>query len=576
MKLYQNFKGAIVVFLILSLALIAAGRDEFPITAKDGFGRTVTVESAPQKIISTVPSNTEILYDLGLKDKVIAVTSHCAKTCDTSEKSIIGGWSEPGIAERIEELRPDLVLAFGGLQSPLAKEMDKKGIPTFVFFPKTVDETLEQIIQVGKITGSAQTARAIVRRNRDKLREIEEKLENIPLEKRVKCLRLMSTQAMVIGGTSFQSDIIRKAGGINIFGDIEDDYPIVTLDDVREKDPDIIVFNRDDEKKAIEQFLKEEGWRDLRAAREGGFASISCDYICHPNTRIAETVAMLVRRFYPERFPLTLTDATNRTIKFSKKPRHIISLNPSATEILYALNVKESMAGVTQFCPFPELLDEKENIGTILDPDVEKIISLKPDLVFATVEGNKKTSIDNLRRAGAKVFVLDEIHSFDDIEKRINTMGEMLREQRESDQLILGMKRKIDSIRQKVEKKKRLKVFLQLGRDPIVTVNKNTIMNDAILLAGGENIAKDASIRYPRYSIESVVARNPDAIIVASMGKYGEGALKKWRTYKSLKAVRDDRMRVIDSNLICHMGPRLVEGVEEIAKFLHPEVFREE
>lgn len=559
MKLYQKFKGAIIVFLVLSHASIAAGRDEFP-----------------KKIISTIPSNTEILYDLGLKDKVIAVTSHCAKTCDTSEKSIIGGWSEPGIAERIEELKPDLVLAFGGLQSPLAKEMAKKGIPTFVFFPKTVDETLEQIIQVGKITGSAQAARAIVRSNRDKLREIEEKLKDIPPEKRVKCLRLMSTQAMVIGGASFQSDIIKKAGGINISGDIEDDYPIVTLEDVKEKDPDIIVFNRDNEEEAVEWFLRQEGWRDLRAAREGSFASISCDYICHPNTRIAETVAMLAKRFYPERFPLMLTDATNRTMEFSKKPRHIISLNPSATEILYALNVKESMAGVTQFCPFPELLEEKENIGTILDPDVEKIISLEPDLVFATVEGNKKTSIDNLRRAGAKVFVLDEIHSFDDIEKRINTMGEILQEQRESDQLILRMKKKIDSIRQKVGKKKRLKVFLQLGSDPIVTVNKNTIINDVIVLAGGENIAKDASIRYPRYSIESVVDHNPDAIIVASMGKYGEEALRKWRTYKSLKAVQNNNIHIIDSSLVCHMGPRLVQGIEEIAEFLHPEVFKRE
>jgi iron complex transport system substrate-binding protein len=112
----------------------------------------------------------------------------------------------------------------------------------------------------------------------------------------------MSTQAMVIGGTSFQSDIIRKAGGVNVFQDVEDAYPVVSLDDVKAKDPDVIILNRDEEEAAIQWFLKQPGWSELRAAQEGRLMSISCDYICHPNTRIDKTVEMLARRFYPERF----------------------------------------------------------------------------------------------------------------------------------------------------------------------------------------------------------------------------------------------------------------------------------
>jgi iron complex transport system substrate-binding protein len=112
----------------------------------------------------------------------------------------------------------------------------------------------------------------------------------------------MSTQAMVIGGTSFQSDFIKAAGGVNVFQDVKDAYPIVSLEDVKAKDPDVIILNRDDEAAAIQWFLKQPGWSDLRAARQRRLMSISCDYICHPNTRIDETVEMLAKRFYPDRF----------------------------------------------------------------------------------------------------------------------------------------------------------------------------------------------------------------------------------------------------------------------------------
>ncbi len=277
-------------------------KTDIAITVTDGLGREVTIHAIPQRIVSTVPSNTEILYDLGLKDKVVAVTSHCMKTCDTSGKSVIGGWSKPEIAEKIADLKPDLVLAFGGLQTPLAREMEKRNITTFVFFPKTVDETLAQVISVGKITGTSAAAEKVVAGCRSRLKKIDEIIGSIPVEKRLKCVRLMSTRAMVIGGRSFQNDMVKRAGGINVFEYIDDDYPTVSFDDVRAKDPDMIIFNRCNEKEAVEWFLKQDGWKDLRAAKEGRLMSISCNHICHPNTRIDRTVEILAKRFYPEKF----------------------------------------------------------------------------------------------------------------------------------------------------------------------------------------------------------------------------------------------------------------------------------
>lgn len=281
---------------------IDTGSTETAMTVTDGMGRKVTVGKIPRRIIATVPSNTEILYDLGLKNEVIAVTSHCGKSCDITGKTVIGGWSDRNIVDKIAELKPDLVLAFGGLQSPLVLELEKRNITTFVFFPETVEQTLEQILLVGKLTGTAETAYDIVNRCRNNLRRIEEKFHDIPMEKRLKCLRLMSTQAMVIGGKSFQSDILKRAGGINIFEGIKEAYPIVSLENVKAKDPDMIIFNRDNEQEAIKWFLEQAGWNELRAAKERRLMSVSCDYLCHPNARIDKAVEILAARFYPERF----------------------------------------------------------------------------------------------------------------------------------------------------------------------------------------------------------------------------------------------------------------------------------
>jgi iron complex transport system substrate-binding protein len=298
-------KYKLFAFILLCIASLAGTvlASEFPLTVRDGLGRRVTVYRIPGKIVSTVPSNTEILYDLGLKDRVIGVTAHCGKTCDIAGKKVMGGWVDLATLEKqIADLRPDLVLAFGGLQSPLAKELEKRNITTFVFFPETVEQTLEQILLVGKLTGTTKAAYDIVNRCRNNLKKIEEKFHDIPTEKRLKVLRLMSTKAMVIGRKSFQSDILRRAGGINIFEDIEEAYPIVSLEDVQAKDPDIIIFNRDNEQEAIKWFLGQPGWNELRATKERRLMTISCDYICHPNTRIDKTVEILARRFYPERF----------------------------------------------------------------------------------------------------------------------------------------------------------------------------------------------------------------------------------------------------------------------------------
>jgi len=560
--------GSLISFIFISMVIIT-GLTKGATTVTDGLGRRVTVGRIPQRIVSTIPSNTEILYDLGLEDKVIAVTSHCGKTCDITGKTVIGGWSDQAIVDKIIGLKPDLVLAFGGLQSPLATEMEKRNITTFVFFPETIGQTLEQILSVGKLTGTAKAAYDIVNRCRNNLKRIEEKLHDIPAEKRLKALRLMSTEAMVIGGKSFQNDILRRAGGVNIFEDIKEAYPIVSLEDVKAKDPDIIIFNRDNEEEAIKWFLEQPGWNGLRAAKERRLMSISCDYICHPNTRIDKTVEMLATRFYPERFKT----GTSHVHAQDSYPQRIISLAPPTTEELYLLGVGDRIVGVTNYCTKPPQALQKERVGAVIEVNLEKIIGLKPDLVIATSLTSLK-AVEKLKNLGIKVRTIQQAKDFTQICQQLLQLGDLVGKKKEAEEIVYKAQREVNIIKKKIENLPRANVFIQVGAKPLVTANRSSFINNLVELAGGENIAEGPKdLSYMPYSREKVLQADPDYIIIVTMGIAGEEEKKKWEAFKNLKAVENKSVYVISAYDICSLTPvGFVDALKDIARILHPNI----
>ncbi len=271
---------------------------------------------------------------------------------------------------------------------------------------------------------------------------------------------------------------------------------------------------------------------------------------------------------------LKLEDATGWAVKVDGYPQRIISLNPSATETVYALGGGNRIIAVTAFCRYPDEVKSKDKIGTVLDPNIEKIISLRPDLVLATKEGNRKKPIEKLRKAGIKVFVFDSIYRLNDIYEMLRASGKLLGEEEKSEELILKMKERVETVQEKVKNRPRVKVFWQYGIEPTITANKNTLANEIIELSGGVNIARNALLRYPRYSLEEVAIQNPQVIILTAMGNEGKEALAKWRQFKSIKAVKEERIYIIDSDIVCNLGPRLIEGLEEVARALHPEAFK--
>jgi iron complex transport system substrate-binding protein len=286
---------AVTAFLALSWECLAG-----PITVRDSSGARVVLREPACRIVSTVPSNTEILYALGLKDQVVGVTKYCAKTCDTKGKVVIGGWVDPD-CQKILDLKPDLIFAFGGIQGKWHDRL-RDIAPTYCFDPTTLEDTLQAVLDIGRLTNRDQKATEIVRQQREVLARVQATLSAVPPKERLRIARVFGTNTTVrtVGRRSFLTDVIKLAGGVNVFGDVDDDYFQITFERLVSADPDVLLVQgeRKDQKKTMDAFRESPEFSKLMAVRHGRVLVYSCDYICHANAAIADTVEMIARGLY--------------------------------------------------------------------------------------------------------------------------------------------------------------------------------------------------------------------------------------------------------------------------------------
>lgn len=253
--------------------------------------------------------------------------------------------------------------------------------------------------------------------------------------------------------------------------------------------------------------------------------------------------------------------------------QRIVSIAPATTEILFSLGLDEEIVGVTTFCDYPEETRNKEKVGTFSQPTIERILSLRPDIVFAT--GLEQASVvDKLRRVGLNVYVSDPA-SFKELFRSIRKIAKIVHREKKADALIGQMESRIKRINDKVKlipQEKRLSVFIEIGIDPLMTAGRGSFVDELITLAGGINIASDLSRSYSYFSSEQVLRRNPDCIILGYMDKEWDKAEVKSRLgWENIAAVKNNRIYSdIDPNLFFRPGPRLVEGLETIYEKLYP------
>ncbi len=266
-------------------------------------------------------------------------------------------------------------------------------------------------------------------------------------------------------------------------------------------------------------------------------------------------------------------DSLGRNVKVPFVPKRIISLAPSITEMIYFLGLGERVVGVTRFSYFPKEATKKPKIGAYTDVNIEKVITLNPDLVIATADGNKREDVEMLEEAGIPVYVVNprKVHQVLDTIERLGTIcGVPDRAKR----LVNSLRERVAKVMKAVRNSEKPLILLVINMKPLISVNQSTIHHDIIQLAGGRNMTGDQPITYPKLSMEEVIKKGPDAIIISSMEREGEfeKARKEWFRWPTLPAVKRGRVYLIDSDLIDRAAPRIVTGLEEMAKLIHPEI----
>lgn len=234
-----------------------------------------------------------------------------------------------------------------------------------------------------------------------------------------------------------------------------------------------------------------------------------------------------------------------------KTYKRIVSLAPSLTQSLYYLEAQNNLVGCTSYCEAAKK-DRKPIVASAVKPNLEKIISLKPDLVVVAGLTDPK-DIETLRKFGIRVEIFESPTSFAGICDQFVHLGLLVGQNEKALAIVEGSKRKISDITAKIKWKGTPKVFFQIGADPLFAVIPNTFMDDYIRFLGGENIAKD--LTHGTVGREFVIAKNPDYIFIATMGIVGEEEKKIWSKYPNLNAARNNRIFIVDSDLACQPTP---------------------
>lgn len=271
----------------------------------------------------------------------------------------------------------------------------------------------------------------------------------------------------------------------------------------------------------------------------------------------------------------TAIDQLGRSVNLPDPPRRIVSLAPSITEILYALQMESRLVGATQFSDYPHAAVKLPKVGSYVRLDVEKIVSLKPDLCIAVKDGNPEHIIRKLESLGIAVYAVDP-RNLTAVRDTVVEMGNILGAGPQAKTIAAAMDSSIKTVRDKLSHVTHQPgVFFQIGVSPIVSTGTHTFIHELITMAGGNNLAQ-GSTPYPRYSKEQVIGMRPEVIIITSMARKAvfEQVKAQWQQWRDLPAVKNNRIHLVDSDIFDRASPRLVEGLAVLARLIHPKRFQ--
>lgn len=269
----------------------------------------------------------------------------------------------------------------------------------------------------------------------------------------------------------------------------------------------------------------------------------------------------------------TVADQLGRHVLVPEHPQRLVTLAASLTEIVFALGQGHRLVGVEQFSDYPAAARDLPKVGSYINPDVERVVALRPDLVLAIKDGNPYHSVARLEGLGLPVYAVDP-RNLAGVITTVVEIGRLLGVAEAARNLAAELTKRwqrVQSLTATVSQRPR--VFFQIGTTPIVAVGSHTFLDEIITTAGGINLTA-GKIPYPRFSQEQVVALRPDIIVITSMtrGEVFERIKEGWRRWPTLPAARDNRIYLIDSDIVDRPAPRIFDGLEQLFRLFHPEL----
>jgi iron complex transport system substrate-binding protein len=271
--------------------------------------------------------------------------------------------------------------------------------------------------------------------------------------------------------------------------------------------------------------------------------------------------------------PRTFVDDSGRKLYFAKAPRRVLSLAPSLTEMLCAIGLDEQIVGVTNFCNYPPAAAGKPKVG-YTQPNLESLLALSPDMVAAPGELLRADVLAKLEALKVPTFIF-EAKSLEHVLAHIHTLGRIFERSTAADALTRHMRERIAEVSRRVQTVERKRVLYVLSSHPLITVGPNSYIHQMIELAGGINVAAGTSGAYPRLSMETVLEKDPEILVfpVGSTESVPEHEQQTWKRWTGLSAVQHHRLHVVSSDALNRPGPRVVDGLEQLAQVIHPEAF---
>lgn len=272
--------------------------------------------------------------------------------------------------------------------------------------------------------------------------------------------------------------------------------------------------------------------------------------------------------------PIEVKDETGRTVRIPQPVRRIVSLAPSVTETLFALGAGDRLVGDTDFCDYPPEAKRKAHVGGPISPNIEAVAALHPDLVVATREINRPDSVRSLERLGIPVYATDP-QTVEQVLTSTERLGDLLGASDAARSLVAKLRQRLGEVDRRLAGLPAKNVLMIVWLDPLMSVGRNTFMDDALRRAGARSVI-DSPQSWPSIDLEEVIRRQPDYLIIsndnARQVQRELAELQSRPGWRRLDAVRNRRIIVLSEGL-SHPSPRLVDGIEQLAHALYPSVF---